>query len=256
MLRGAGAVLLCAIQLVSHSQETWDKHRLLIRVGGASQLVRHLKLNDVRTSHGSRHGSLDLCYLYRLRDDLSMGPGLGISWGSYMVALNGTFTTASGPIELAVETWSPIVKFPFVRSVGGQVVNTDPLQFWWETRYKWLDGGAWELELSGLAGVLPPSSWGWSTSAELYPGPGRTRYVASTSWSNGWHPLLGLGADLCFKLKNKDRIMVGGEWRGTLTKYYVHRLSSFSFVQQRDSVRQRSALSWLSIRVGYNFQWK
>ncbi len=256
MLRGAGAVLLYVLQLPSVAQGPSQRHGLLIRVCGATQVVRHLQLDDVRSSHGSRHGSLSLCYQYRMRDDLSMGPGMSISWGSYRVALNGSFNSASGPVELAVETWSPMIEFPFARSVGGKRLNTDPLQLWWEARYRWLERSALELELSGLAGVLPPNSSGWGTGAELVPGPSSTRYYADTYWGDGWHLLLGLGADLCFKLRNAGRITVGGEWRGTLTKYYGYRLSSYTIAGQRETVQQRGALSWISVRLGYKFQWK
>ncbi len=223
------------------------------------QIEQDLRLNGVSSSHDAQHGFLSLTYQFRMDDRMSLGAGIGTSWGRYRVAVSGVANTSAGPVNVSDVRWSSVVLYPFERSLGGHHWNTDPWQMWIELRERGLSIGAHShFAFTCIAGAVPPNavSVSYGTQARFDSPPGREPFYASTSWGNGWHPLVGLGVDWCIEEPGNDLITLGIEWRGTLNKYYMHRLEAYPLNLPTERILKQAPLFWVAVRVGYALRWE
>jgi hypothetical protein len=187
-----------------------------------------------------------------------VGFGLGISWGTYGVSLEGSLPDPTGAYHVSDERWSQFVWFPFEHGFTGPYSwRTDPVFFWIETirSFRKNDRKSW-FELTAMIAAATPLGVNISLSTYIPDPNGSVVPVyAETELGDKWHCMIGLATERIFQFKNKDRIGFGLDWRMSLAPNYRTQLVLWPLRPDQETVSRNPHFMWLGIRVGYTFTW-
>lgn len=236
-----------------------EPSQLKVLVGGMLHRPITLSNGDLRSRHRARHLFFGLSYQRPLGINYRVGLGAGLSWGSYGVAVSGQVGDSTGTYVVSDAGWSRPLWYPFERGLTGPFAfRTDPFQIWIEVvrTIKTGNGRAW-WEISAMMGAASPLGVYWSMSSAVPPvsetvgSPVR----ASTHAGDDWHGVVGVAFERTYRLKGKNRLSLGLEWRCSLDSYSMTELVVWPLTPNAITVQRQPHFMWIGVRAGYCFTW-
>jgi hypothetical protein len=241
------------------AQTEVEPSQLKVLVGGMLQRPVTLSIEDLRSRHNARHLFLGVSYQRPIGINYRLGLGAGLSWGSYGVSVTGQVADSTGTFIVSEASWTRPVWYPFTRGFSGPFAyRTDPFQLWAELvrTINSENERAW-WEISAMVGAASPIGIYWSMSSSVPPisetvgSPAR----AATNLGDEWHAMVGLAFDRTYRLKDKNRLSLGMEWRYSLDSYSLTELIVWPLTPNARTIQRRPHFMWIGVRAGYSFTW-